>query len=105
VREAPHRGQVSGALAGAHERGLGHADLVEVHVGGPGTGLTHLPVFGGDAESGGVARDHEDRDPLAWLLGLAGAGEDHEQVGVGRVRDVALGAVNDPFDAVAEVVP
>jgi hypothetical protein len=68
----------------------GNLRVLERHRAGGAPLDPHLALFGADGQTGGVALDDEGRELLAVDLG-----EDDEEIGESRVRDVLLRSVQD----------
>src|SRR5262245_8878218 len=85
----------------AHDVGVGHTRVLEDHLGVLVEAPAALVEYLADAESWGVARDHEHRGALPQRRIGVSACVDEEELAHARIGDEALLAVEEPFVAVA----
>src|SRR5438552_2845373 len=88
-----HRRLETDALATADHVGSGYATVLEDHVADMGALLPHLPVDRPERETGRALLDDESRDAVRAALVWRGSRHHREDAGLGRVGDIALGAV------------
>jgi len=96
TRKGCHGGPIADVAVTADQRFRSDTHVRESDFGCARTLLPHLGVFGPYGDTPSIGRHQENRDSGAGLGRGGGTREDHEEPGLGGVRDELLVAVDDP---------
>ena len=102
--ECFHRGGESAVefVRSADDGRLRHPAIVEDDVTDMGTLLAHLAILRSQRDAGQVCIDQKSTDAASAFFLRIGSGEDRKQLCLGRVGDLALGAVENEVVAVGD---